>query len=87
MDDGPLLERSTQISYSGLFRQYGILTVLGRQDLGGSTVNFWLQASSLELHARQGLVKLILIKCFEVTNAMLTALKDKSRVCGRGLTS
>lgn len=50
----------------------------------GSTVNskFWLQAISLQLHACQGLVKLILVGCLKATKALLMAPKDKARVCG-----
>lgn len=72
------MERATQVSRSGLFRQYWILMVLCGQGLGGSSVN------SLQLHACQGLVKLILIGCLKATNALLMAPKDKPRVCGRG---
>lgn len=86
VDNGTLLERATQVSHSGLFRQYWILMVLCRQGLGSSSINakFLLQVSSLQFHACQGLVKLILIRCLKATNALLMAPKDKPRVCGRG---
>lgn len=82
MANGPLLGKPTHISYSSPFRQR--LVVLNRQDLGGSTINSKVsrQASSLQLHASQGLVKLILIRCFKATNPLKMVLKDKSRVCG-----